>query len=156
MTEFGKKKKLTIYSPSPSSFLWLLERQCRVLFVQATQNSKLIFYKLNPNKRTSMKTACFKCSQLKTSPALLEDFLPLACIALKLSHFSFTCPVFVIFPQSFTIATCLAAHPSPWIWPGHRSICLIFLGTSNFSLSLFRGDTLQDVYIYLTSPKPYV
>lgn len=103
-----------------------------------------------------MKITCFKCSQLKTSPALLENFLPLACIALKLSHFSFACPMFVIFPLSFRMTTSIAAHPSPWIWPGHRSFCLVFLGTSNFFLSLFRGDSLKDIYIYLTNPKPYV
>lgn len=96
-----------------------------------------------------MKIACFKCSQHKTSPALLRDFLPLACTA----QFSFACPVF---PQSFRTATRIAAHPSPSIWPGHNSFCLIFLGTSNFSLSFFRGDTLQDVCIYFVSPQPYV
>lgn len=90
--ERTKKKGLIIYSPSPPPFFWLLERQCKVLFVQATRSSKLIFYKLNPNKPTSMKIACFKCSQLKTSPALREDFLHLTCIALKLSHFSFFLP----------------------------------------------------------------
>lgn len=67
--EKKKKKGLTVCSPS---FLWLLERQCKVLLVHATWSLTLIFYKLNPNKPTNMKIACFKRSQLKASPAFLK------------------------------------------------------------------------------------